>query len=137
MGALLLILAASGWAASYGLVADTSPAARPQLNTIIAVADALIEAQSDKDRAFLISIAGGEVMLQQGLTTDKEKLHDATGNLFIENQHWLPLDALYLAANELAEGDLLVLLSTGADQGSHYSVTQLAASSPKRKSGSR
>jgi hypothetical protein len=133
MGAFLLLLAALGWAGSYGLVADTSPAARPQLNTIIAVADALIEAQSEKDRALLISVAGGEVILQQGLTTDKEKLHDATGNLFVESQHWLPLDALYLAANELADGDLLVLLSTGADQGSHYSVTQLVALLAKKK----
>jgi hypothetical protein len=133
MGAFLLIMAASGRSASYGLVADTSPAARPQLDTIVALADALIEAQSDKDRALLISVAGGEITLLQGLTTDKEKLRDATGSLFIERQAWRPLDALYLAANELAEGDLLVLLSTGTDQGSHYTVTQLAALLAEKK----
>src|SRR5688572_6344379 len=133
MGACLLTIAAAGRAASYGIVADTSPAARPQLDTIIALADALIDAQSDNDRALLVSIAGGEVTLQQALTTDKEKLHDATGSLFIERQGWRPLDALYLAASELAAGDLLVLLTTGTDQGSHYSVKQLAAVLAEKK----
>jgi hypothetical protein len=114
-------------------VADTSPAARPQLDTIIALADALIEAQAEADRALLVSVAGGEIALQQGLTTDKDQLHDATGKLFIESQRWRPLDALYLAAGDLAAGDLLVLLATGTDQGSYYSVTQLAALLAEKK----
>jgi hypothetical protein len=133
LGFALLFTSLSARAASYGIVAETSPAARTQLDTIIALADELIDAQADDDRALVISVAGGEVTLQQGLTTDKEKLHDATGNLFIENKPWLPLDALYLAAGELDEGDLLVLLSSGSDQGSHYSVAQLAALLAEKK----
>jgi len=121
---------------SYGLVIDNSPAVRSQLEAIIGMGKALLEANRPGDEAFVVRFANQEnLSICQDLTADTPALIDCVDNLFLERGPPATIDALYLSvgyvgqhiATRAGHARALILMTGGEVGDSYYTLADLRA----------
>ena len=123
---------------SYGLAVDNSGSLRPQLQSVIDAAKTIVNSNKPGDETFIIRfIDSTKVELKQDFTANKDSLIDTLDDFFIEGGQTAVIDAVYLAAEHVAEykkGDdsdhrrrALVVVTDGEDRNSTYHEAQLFA----------
>lgn len=129
---------------SYGLVVDNSGSLRHQINQVIDAAKTIVESNKPGDETFVVRfISSDEIKIMQDFTADKQSVHDALDDMFVEGGQTAVIDAVYLSTEHAAEhkkGNLLddkrrralILVTDGEDRNSHYKVEQLFESLKER-----
>lgn len=123
---------------SYGLAVDTSGSLRSQLNQVIDAAKSIINSNKPGDETFLVRFIDREkIEMAQDFTSNKNDLIDAVDGFYIDGGQSAIIDAVYLAAEHVAEykkGDdndrrrrALILVTDGEDRASFYKKDQLFA----------
>jgi Ca-activated chloride channel family protein len=123
---------------SYGLAVDTSGSLRSQLPTVIDAAKTIINSNKTGDETFLVGfISSDKIETLKDFSSNKDDLIDAVDNLFTEGGQSAVVDAVYLAAEHVAEykkGNMddrrrraLILVTDGEDRDSYYKPDQLFA----------
>lgn len=123
---------------SYGLAVDTSGSLRSQLPTVIDAAKTIINSNKKGDETFLMGfISSDKIETLLDFSSKKDDLLDAVDNLYTEGGQSAVVDAVYLAAEHVAEykkGNTddrrrraLVLVTDGEDRDSYYKADQLFA----------
>ena len=123
---------------SYGLAVDTSGSLRSQLQSVIDAGKSIINTNKPADETFLIRfISSDKIETVQDFTSNQDLLIDALDGLFVEGGQTAVIDAVYLAAERLAEykkGDdndrrrrALIVVTDGEDRVSFYKQEQLFA----------
>jgi Ca-activated chloride channel family protein len=121
---------------SYGMAVDTSGSLRTQLPTVIEAGKSIVNSNRSGDETFLVRFVGRDnIEIVQPFTTSKELLGDALENMYIEGGQTAIIDAIYLAAEHVAEykkGDdsdrrrrALIVITDGEDRNSFYNQEQL------------
>lgn len=117
-----------------GLVFDNSGSIRAHIDSFIQAGKIFLTNLSGGDGSFVVRfVSSDKVEVLQDYTTDREKLHEAIDNLYIEGGQSAVVDGLYLAAGKVAEWEkkypknrfAVVLLTDGEDRQSYYSLDQL------------
>jgi Ca-activated chloride channel family protein len=123
---------------SYGLAVDTSGSLRSQLPTVIDSAKTIINSNKAGDETFLVGfISSDKVETLKDFSSNKDDLIDAVDNLYTEGGQSAVVDAVYLAAEHVADykkGNMddrrrraLILVTDGEDRDSYYKPEQLFA----------
>jgi len=123
---------------SYGLAVDTSGSLRSQLPTVIDAAKTIINSNKQGDETFLMGfISSDKIETLLDFSSKKDDLLDQVDNLYTEGGQSAVVDAVYLAAEHVAEykkGTLddrrrraLILVTDGEDRDSYYKADQLFA----------
>jgi Ca-activated chloride channel family protein len=123
---------------SYGLAVDTSGSLRSQLPTVIDAAKTIINSNKTGDETFLMGfISSDKIETLKDFSANKDDLIDAVDNLFTEGGQSAVVDAVYLAAEHVADykkGNMddrrrraLILVTDGEDRDSYYKPEQLFA----------
>ena len=123
---------------SYGLAVDTSGSLRSQLPTVIDAAKTIINSNKPGDETFLMGfISSDKIETLLDFSSRKDDLLDAVDNLYTEGGQSAVVDAVYLAAEHVAEykkGNMddrrrraLILVTDGEDRDSFYKADQLFA----------
>jgi Ca-activated chloride channel homolog len=113
---------------TYGLVIDCSGSVRQNLNYIVASASSIVNSNSASDETFIIKfISADKITTAQELTSDKTKLINSIGDLYVEGGNTAIVDGVYLAAQYLNDHPsngrrALVLISDGEDLQSYYTL---------------
>ena len=122
---------------NYGLVIDNSGSLRQQLEKVIEAGKVLVSANRPDDETIIIRfVSRDKITIEQPFTTNKTDLNDALDNLYIEGGQTAIIDAVYLAAQKVAEYEnqrgsddrkrrALVVVSDGEDRNSYYNEAQL------------
>ncbi len=123
---------------SYGLAVDTSGSLRTQLQSVIDAGKSIVNTNKPGDETFLVRfISSDKIITEQDFTSNQELLIDALDSLYTEGGQTAVIDAVYLAAERLAEykkGDdndrrrrALIVVTDGEDRVSFYKQEQLFA----------
>ncbi|HEY6187555.1 MAG TPA: VWA domain-containing protein [Pyrinomonadaceae bacterium] len=124
---------------SYGLAVDNSGSMRSQIDKVIEAGKILINTNKPGDETFLVRFIDSEkIETMQDFTADKERLFDGLDSMYIEGGQTAIVDAVYLAAERVANykkgNDLndrrrraLVVVTDGEDRSSYYRLDQLFA----------
>jgi Ca-activated chloride channel family protein len=123
---------------SYGLAVDTSGSLRAQLQSVIDAAKTIVNSNKSGDETFIIRfIDSSKIELRQDFTANKDSLIDTLDDFYIEGGQTAIIDAVYLAAEHVAEykkgddGDrrrrALIVVTDGEDRNSTYHEAQLFA----------
>jgi Ca-activated chloride channel homolog len=123
-------------AAAYGLIIDNTVAMRSQLTAAIATGKAFVESNGPADEAFIVTFSNRDnTTLEQRFTTRRSALIDALENMYLQGGKANLLDAVYLSAESLTEHEsanktsqqehALILITTGADEDSFYTIGQV------------
>lgn len=123
---------------SYGLAVDTSGSLRSQLNQVIDAAKTIINSNKPGDETFLVRFIGKDkIEMAQDFTSSKAELLDTVDEFYIESGQTAIIDAVYLAAEHVAEYKksddndrrrrALILVTDGEDRDSFYKKDQLFA----------
>ena len=123
---------------SYGLAVDTSGSLRTQLQSVIDAGKSIINTNKPGDETFLVRfISSDKIITEQDFTSNQDLLIDALDGLYTEGGQTAVIDAVYLAAERLAEykkGDdndrrrrALIVVTDGEDRVSFYKQEQLFA----------
>ena len=123
---------------SYGLAVDTSGSLRSQLQSVIDAGKSIINTNKSGDETFLVRfISSDKIETVQDFTSNQDLLIDGLDSLYVEGGQTAVIDAVYLAAERLAEykkGDdndrrrrALILVTDGEDRVSFYTQEQLFA----------
>jgi Ca-activated chloride channel family protein len=123
---------------SYGLAVDTSGSLRSQLQSVIDAGKSIVNTNKPGDETFLVRfISSDKIITEQDFTSNQELLIDALDGLYVEGGQTAVIDAVYLAAERLAEykkGDdndrrrrALIVVTDGEDRVSFYKQEQLFA----------
>jgi Ca-activated chloride channel homolog len=123
---------------SYGLAVDTSGSLRTQLQSVIDAAKTIISSNKPGDETFLVRfISSDKIETVQDFTPSKDQLMDGLDSLYVEGGQTAIVDAVYLAAEHVAEykkiseGDrrrrALIVITDGEDRASFYKQEQLFA----------
>lgn len=123
---------------SYGLAVDTSGSLRSQLPTVIDAAKTIINSNKSGDETFLMGfISSDKIETLLDFSSKKDDLLDAVDNLYTEGGQSAVVDAVYLAAEHVAEYKkgttddrrrrALILVTDGEDRDSYYKADQLFA----------
>ncbi|MGI8919239.1 MAG: VWA domain-containing protein [Pyrinomonadaceae bacterium] len=123
---------------SYGLAVDTSGSLRTQLQSVIDAGKSIVNTNKPGDETFLVRfISSDKIITEQDFTSNQDLLIDALDGLYTEGGQTAVIDAVYLAAERLAEykkGDdndrrrrALIVVTDGEDRISFYKQEQLFA----------
>ena len=123
---------------SYGLAVDTSGSLRTQLQSMIDAGKSIVNTNKPGDETFLVRfISSDKIITEQDFTSNRDLLIDALDGLYTEGGQTAVIDAVYLAAERLAEykkGDdndrrrrALIVVTDGEDRVSFYKQEQLFA----------
>jgi Ca-activated chloride channel family protein len=121
---------------SYGLAVDSSGSLRSQINQVIDAAKTIINSNKEGDETFLLRFIDREkIETMQDFTSNKDDLIDAVDKLYVEGGQTAVVDAVYLAAEHVAEYKknndadrrrrALILVTDGEDRASFYNKEQL------------
>jgi Ca-activated chloride channel family protein len=122
---------------NYTLVVDNSGSLRQQIEKVIDAGKILINSNKPQDETSIIRFIGRDkITIEQDFTANKADLIDALDNMYIDGGQTAVRDAVYLAAQRVAEYEksnkiedrkrrALVLVTDGEDRDSFYSETQL------------
>jgi len=122
---------------NYALVIDNSGSLRSQLEKVIEAGKILVNTNRPDDETSIIRfVSRDKISIEQQFTANKTDLIDALDNLFIEGGQTAIIDAVYLAAKQVAEYEqakgkddrkrrALVIVSDGEDRDSYYNEAQL------------
>ncbi|HMQ03404.1 MAG TPA: VWA domain-containing protein [Pyrinomonadaceae bacterium] len=121
----------------YGLVIDNSGSLRRQLEKVIEASKILVNSNKSFDETLVIRfVSRDKISIEQNFTANKEYVIDALDNLYIEGGQTAVIDAIYLAAEKVADYNkekdkderrrrALILITDGEDRDSYYSEAQL------------
>ncbi len=121
----------------YGLVLDNSGSLRQQLDKIIEASKILVATNKPADETMVIRfVSRDKISIEQNFTTSKQYINDALENLYIEGGQTAVIDAIYLAAEKVAEYNkdkdkddrrrrALIIVTDGEDRDSYYTEPQL------------
>ncbi len=123
---------------SYGLAVDTSGSLRSQLQGVIDAGKTIINSNKPGDETFLVRfISSDKIETVQDFTPKQDLLIDALDSLYVEGGQTAIIDAVYLAADHVAEYKknddsdrrrrALILITDGEDRFSFYSQEKLFA----------
>jgi Ca-activated chloride channel homolog len=123
---------------SYGLAVDTSGSLRSQLLSVIDAGKTIVNSNKPGDETFLVRfISSDKIETVQDFTSSKDLLLDGLESLYVEGGQTAVIDAVYLAAERIAEykkGDendrrrrALIVVTDGEDRASFYKQEQLFA----------
>ncbi len=122
---------------NYSLVIDNSGSLRSQIEQVIEASKILVATNRPDDETSVIRfVSSDKIEILQDFTSNKTDINDALDSLYIEGGQTAIVDAVYLAANRVAEYDkvksdadrtrrALILVSDGEDVSSYYSQQQL------------
>lgn len=121
---------------SYGLLIDNSGSLRSQFEDVIEAAETIINANQTEDEAFLMRFVSTEqIQVLQDFTLSKAALQRALNNLVIEGGQTALTDAVYIAAQKLAERQkesggparrrALIIVTDGEDRKNRYKPEML------------
>lgn len=119
---------------SYGIVIDNSGSYRVIFEQVLKAANEIIESNESDDEAFVVRFVDSDkIYLLQDFTSSKDDLLSATEDLFIEGGQTAILDAVYFAAQHLAENEnarenrrkVLILITDGEDRSSRYKIGEV------------
>ncbi|MDQ3490000.1 MAG: VWA domain-containing protein [Acidobacteriota bacterium] len=122
---------------NYALVIDNSGSLRSQLEKVVEAAKILVNTNKPDDETSIIRfVSRDKISIEQQFTANKTDLNDSLENLFIEGGRTAIIDAVYLAAKQVAEYEqekgkddrkrrALVIVSDGEDRDSYYNEAQL------------
>jgi Ca-activated chloride channel family protein len=129
---------------SYGLVVDNSGSLRQQITQVIDAAKTIVESNKPGDETFVVRfVSSDDIEIKQDFTADKQSVHDALDEMFVEGGQTAVVDAVYLSSEHAAEHKkgnelddkrrrALILVTDGEDRNSHYKVEQLFESLKER-----
>jgi Ca-activated chloride channel family protein len=122
---------------SYGLIVDNSGSLRTQINQVIEAGKTIVDSNRPGDETFVVRfVSSEEIKIMQDFTPDKQAVHDALDDMFVEGGQTAVMDAVYLSA-EHASGHkrgnplddkrrrALILVTDGEDRASFYKQDQL------------
>jgi Ca-activated chloride channel family protein len=123
---------------SYGLAVDTSQSLRSQIQAVIDAGKTIVNSNKRGDETFLVRfISSDKIETLQDFTDKKDLLIDGLDNLYVEGGQTAVIDAVYLAAEHVAEykkGDdsdrrrrALIVITDGEERASFYSQEKLFA----------
>lgn len=122
---------------NYTLVVDNSGSLRQQLDKVIEAGKIMINSNKPADETSIIRFVGNDkISIEEDFTSKKEDLTEALDNMYIEGGQTAVRDAVYLAAQRIADYEksnkiedrvrrALVLVSDGEDRNSFYTEAQL------------
>ncbi len=122
---------------NYALVIDNSGSLRSQLEKVIEAGKVIVATNKADDETSVIRfVSRDKITIEQPFTANKIDLNDALDNLYIEGGQTAIIDAVYLAAEKVAEYEkvrgnddrkrrALVIVSDGEDRDSYYNEAQL------------
>lgn len=122
---------------NYSLVIDNSGSLRSQIEQVIEASKILVANNKPADETSIIRfVSSDKIEILQDFTSNKQDLNDALDSQYIEGGQTAIIDAVYLAANRVAEYEksaksddrlrrALVLVSDGEDVSSYYTQQQL------------
>ena len=119
---------------NLGLVVDNTGSMRDKLSEIHFAASTIVSNLNENDEAFLIRfVSSDNVNVIQDWTSDKKKLNSAIQDMYVEGGQTAIIDALYLSAQKLAEGEklnkskryALILISDSVDRHSYYTLDEM------------
>lgn len=114
---------------NVGMAIDNSASVRTQLNQISAAANLIVNNLHERDEAFLMRfVSSDKIEVFQDWTSNKPSLLEAIENMYIEGGASAVLDAVYLAAEAIAEKakndaskrNILIIISDCEERGSFY-----------------
>jgi Ca-activated chloride channel family protein len=121
---------------SYGLAVDSSGSLRSQLTQVIDAAKTIINSNKPADETFLLRFVDNtKIETLQEFTSNKDDLIDAVDRIYVEGGQTAIIDAVYLAAEHVAEYKknsdadrrrrALILVTDGEDRASFYKKEDL------------
>lgn len=122
---------------SYGLVVDNSGSLRTQINKVIDAGKTIVDSNRPGDETFVVRfVSSDEIKIMQDFTPDRQTLHDALDDMYVEGGQTAVLDAVYLSAEHASahkKGNpledkrrrALILVTDGEDRASFYKQEQL------------
>jgi Ca-activated chloride channel family protein len=121
---------------SYGLAIDSSGSLRSQMTQVIDAAKSIVNSNKPGDETFLLRFIDQEkIETLQDFTSNKDDLMDAVDRIYVEGGQTDIIDAVYLAAEHVAEYKknsdadrrrrALILVTDGENRNSYYPTTQL------------
>lgn len=122
---------------NYAIVLDNSGSLRHQLEKVIEAGKILVNTNRPDDETSIVRfVSRDKITVEQPFTSNKVDLNDSLDNLYIEGGQTAIIDAVYLAAQNVAEYEkkrgqddrkrrALILVSDGEDRDSFYNETQL------------
>ncbi|MDQ6786046.1 MAG: VWA domain-containing protein [Acidobacteriota bacterium] len=114
---------------NVGLAIDNSGSVRTQLDQITTAAKLVFNNLRGQDEVFLVRFVGSDkIEVIQDWTTNKAELNEAAENMYVEGGQTAVLDAVYLAAEKIAEQakkdatrrNVLIVISDCEDVNSFY-----------------
>jgi len=120
-------------AVDLGLVIDSSASVRSLIDSIIEAARLVVVNRQPKDEIFIERfISTDKIQKLQDFTSDEKVLNKALDSIFVEGGQSAVVDAVYTAANYVAEHNrnsdrrkVLVLFTDGEDRLSTYKLEKL------------
>lgn len=119
-----------------GLVVDNTGSLRMYIDQIDRVSKLVVTNLQDGDGSFVVRFVDSDtVEVIQDHTTSKKDLFEAIDNLYIEGGQSAVFDAIYLAAEKVAQWEkkspiqrfAIVLITDGEDRASYYDLDQTVA----------
>ena len=122
---------------NYAIVLDNSGSLRHQLEKVIEAGKILVNTnRADDETSIIRFVSRDKITVEQPFTSNKVDLNDSLDNLYIEGGQTAIIDAVYLAAQNVAEYEkkrgqddrkrrALILVSDGEDRDSFYNEAQL------------
>jgi Ca-activated chloride channel homolog len=120
---------------SYGLVIDCSGSIRQYIEKVVSASIRIVNSNTEADQTFIVRfISSDKIELVQEVTSDKNLLIKGLNGLYVEGGATAVVDAVYIAAQKLAEvksdvtrprRKVLVLVTDGEDRNSFYREEQL------------
>lgn len=122
---------------SYGLVVDNSGSLRTQISKVIDAGKTIIDSNRPGDETFVVRfVSSDEIKVMQDFTPDRQSLHDALDDMYVEGGQTAVLDAVFLSAEHASahkKGNpledkrrrALILVTDGEDRASFYKQEQL------------
>lgn len=122
---------------NYALLIDNSGSLRSQLEKVIEAGKIIVATnRADDETSIIRFVSRDKITIEQPFTANKTDLNDALDNLYIEGGQTAIIDAIYLAAEKVAEYEkvrgqddrkrrALVIVSDGEDRDSYYNEAQL------------
>jgi len=122
---------------NYTLVIDNSGSLRSQIEQVIEASKILVGTNKPEDETSVIRfVSSDKIEILQNFTPNRTDINDALDSLYIEGGETAIVDAVYLAASEVAKYEkstsqddrkrrALILVSDGEDRNSYYTQQQL------------
>src|ERR1044072_2989323 len=122
---------------AFGLVVDRTGSMRSDINNVVELGKLVVNGSGANSAGFVVSFINSDnIKVMQDTTTDKRALAAALDDIFIEGGQTAINDAVYLAAERLAQFKKiekmprrysLVLVTDGEDRQSYYKNEQVYA----------